>query len=415
MTEYEIDFEVIIIGGGASGFFTAINLALERPGYRIAILEKSNEVLNKVRISGGGRCNVTHAEFIPNELAKNYPRGKKELKGPFHNFCTGDTIDFFETRGVKLKIEEDGRIFPVSDSSQTIINCFLTEAEKLGVQIFKSCAVTDIQEEQNKWHIKTTKKNFISDYLVVCSGSSPKMWKLIKKLGHTIVPPVPSLFTFNCKDSRIEGLAGISTNAGVKIHEREKGKKELFKASGPLLITHWGFSGPAILKLSAWAARALAQFDYSFSIEINWLPQLHATDCKIILEEARVSHSKKTVQNFRPFDIPKRLWLSALHFCHISFDKQWASLSNKDLNNLAGELTSATYFIKGKSTYKDEFVTAGGVELKEIDFRTYQSKILPGCYFAGEVLNIDAVTGGFNFQNAWTGAYMVAKAIAANT
>ncbi|XLS28732.1 NAD(P)/FAD-dependent oxidoreductase [Flavobacteriaceae bacterium M23B6Z8] len=410
-----IDFDVVIIGGGAAGFFTAINLANERPDYRIVILERGKEVLTKVRISGGGRCNVTHAEFVPNELIKNYPRGEKELRGPFHTFCTGDTIDFFEKRGVALKIEEDGRMFPVTDSSQTIVDCFTKEADKLGIKIYTGFSVKDFKKEEGCWKIESAISILRCDKLVVCTGSNPKIWNLLQQLGHTIVPPVPSLFTFNCKDERIKGLEGVSSHASIRIVSSTKKSaksKQHFIAEGPLLITHWGMSGPAILKLSAWGARELANCNYQFRIEVNWLPELSFETCLFKLQESRKGMSKKAVGNSKVFELPKRLWLSFLDFCNLDTGKKWADLSNDDHKRLAEVLTRSIFHIQGKSTFKEEFVTAGGVSLNEIDFRTFESKKHLKLYFAGEVINVDAVTGGFNFQNAWTGAFIAAKSIA---
>ncbi|WP_340199785.1 aminoacetone oxidase family FAD-binding enzyme [Ascidiimonas sp. W6] len=415
MVKHNTNFDVVIIGGGAAGFFTAINLATQRPDYKIVILERGKEVLSKVRISGGGRCNVTHAEFVPDELVKNYPRGEKELKGPFHTFCTGDTIDFFEKRGVNLKIEEDGRMFPVTDSSETIINCFLEEASKLGIKIFKGCAVKDFKFKEGQWQIDSTHTKLSCDKLILCTGSNPKIWNLLSNLGHKIIPPVPSLFTFNCQDHRIKGLAGVSTNATIKVEIKDKAKQnspQILETEGPLLITHWGMSGPAVLKLSAWGARALAASNYEFSVKVNWLYDIGYEECISLLEKLRRNDSKKMIQTSKPFQLPKRLWVSLVQFCHINSEKRWADLSNKNLQNLAVELTQGVFEIRGKSTFKEEFVTAGGVALNEIDFRTYSSKKVSNLYFAGEVLNIDAVTGGFNFQNAWTGAFIVAKSIA---
>jgi predicted Rossmann fold flavoprotein len=410
-------FDVIIAGGGAAGFFTAINLAELRPDLKIAILERGKETLTKVRISGGGRCNVTHACFIPNDLAKFYPRGEKELRGPFHTFASGDTIEWFEKHGVELKIEDDGRMFPVSDSSQTIIDCFLDSAKKLGIQILIGHSIQSIFKSENGWKLDTPHENFACKYLVMATGSNPKMWDLLAQMGHTIAPPVPSLFTFNIKDPRIKNLPGISANATVKV----LGTK--LTSSGPLLITHWGMSGPAILKLSAWGARELFAMDYKFRISVNWTGT-DTEDAIEILRDLKGENAKKTVSKKSPFDsngpienciIPNRLWESLTLASGIPSDAQWANLSKSQLQNLAGQLTAATFQVDGKSTFKEEFVTAGGVDLKEIDFKTMKSKILDNLYFAGEVVNIDAITGGFNFQNAWTGGFLVAKSIAYNT
>ena len=398
--------DIIIIGGGAAGFFSAINIATQRPDCTIAILERGKEVLTKVRISGGGRCNVTHAEFIPKELSKNYPRGEKELLGPFHTFMTGDTIAWFEERGVTLKIEEDGRMFPESDSSTTIIDCFLKESKKYGVEIYKNHSVQKIERKAAYWHLETPQHHFICDTLIVATGSNPKMWKLLEKLGHTIVAPVPSLFTFNNKDTRIKDLMGLSTEASIEV----LGTK--LRSEGPLLITHWGFSGPGILKLSAWGARTLSKLNYQFDIKINWLLYESQEDVMDALIELKQILVKQSPYTYAQFDLPKRLWKNLLIASNIKEHQRWADLSKKQLHYLSKELTSGIYTVNGKSTFKEEFVTAGGVNLKEINFKTFESKKQPNLYLAGEVLNIDAITGGFNFQNAWTGGYMIAQAVA---
>ncbi|WP_456867830.1 NAD(P)/FAD-dependent oxidoreductase [Galbibacter sp. BG1] len=412
-------FDVIIVGGGAAGFFSAIQIATHNPQLKVVILERGKEVLTKVKVSGGGRCNVTHAEFVPNELVKSYPRGEKELRGPFHTFCSGDTVAFFEDRGVALKIEEDGRMFPESDSSQTIIDCFLAETERLGIKVNTSCGVKNIKElssENSSWEIETSQGIFQTKKIVISTGSNPKIWNQLAALGHTIVSPVPSLFTFNIKDIRINGLMGLSSPAEVKLIDRknnpiklENGQKAT--AKGPLLITHWGMSGPAILKLSAWGARKLFEQNYQFKIQVNWLPTYNQEEVLSDLKELKTSEAKKLVFNTRPFEIPKRLWFKILEVSGITNLHKWAEINKNQLQQLSQELTEATFDVNGKSTFKEEFVTAGGVDLKEINFKTYESKICKNMFLAGEVINVDAITGGFNFQNAWTGAYIVAKAI----
>lgn len=397
---------IIIIGGGAAGFFTAINCASSSPNASILILERGKEVLTKVRISGGGRCNVTHAEFVPKELSKKYPRGEKELLGPFHTFMTGDTIAWFEERGVILKIEEDGRMFPISDSSATIIDCFLKEAAQLGITVCKNHSVQKINKKDNLWFVETSQNNFTCDTLVIASGSNPKVWKLLENIGHTITPAVPSLFTFNCKDARIKDLMGVSKEASVEII----GTK--LRSEGPLLITHWGLSGPGILKLSAWGARDLAAMNYHFTIKVNWLLYDSEDDTLKKLMNFKQKYAKQSPHTYAQFDMPKRLWQNLLIASGISEDSKWADLTKNQLVSLSEELTGGLYEIKGKSTFKEEFVTAGGVHLKEINFKTFESKIHENLHLAGEVLNIDAITGGFNFQNAWTGGYMIAQAIA---
>ncbi|WP_313114277.1 NAD(P)/FAD-dependent oxidoreductase [Aequorivita sediminis] len=399
--------DVIIIGGGAAGFFTAINAAEKTPHLKIAILERGKDVLTKVKISGGGRCNVTHAEFLPKELTQNYPRGEKELLGPFHTFMTGDTIEWFEKRGVELKIEEDGRMFPVSNSSQTIIDCFLSETKRLGVDVLLSQPVKEIQKNEGRYILTTSTDTFSAEKIVVTTGSNPKIWKLLKDLGHSIVPAVPSLFTFNIKDSRIADLPGLSTNASVKV--LDKNGKTVLESDGPLLITHWGMSGPAILKLSAWGARILEPIKYNFTIEVNWLNTLTEEDVLDSLKNLKILQGKQTIYKYAQFELPKRLWQSIVKAAGIAETLTWAEATRENFQNLANQLTAAIFEVNGKSTFKEEFVTAGGVDLKEVNFKTFESRICKNLFFAGEVLDIDAITGGFNFQNAWTSGYIVSQ------
>lgn len=403
-------YDVLIIGGGAAGYFTAINAALLNSSLTIAILERGKEVLTKVKISGGGRCNVTHAEFVPKELSQNYPRGKKELLGPFHSFMTGDTIAWFEERGVELKIEEDGRMFPVSNTSQSIIDCFTSETERLDISVLKNKSVKSISKAGDFWTLETPSETFTTKKLVVATGSNTKIWKQLEGLGHTIVPPVPSLFTFNIKDERIVDLPGISKDASIQVIDA-KGKVQL-ESEGPLLITHWGMSGPAILKLSAWGARLLAPTNYHFAIRVNWLLHDNEEDVLEQLMGLKTVHPKQSLQKYAQLDLPKRLWQNLLRASGIQDHEIWAEISKNKLQNLAHQLTQSHFEVTGKSTFKEEFVTAGGVDLKEVNFKTFESKIQPSLYFAGEVLNIDAITGGFNFQNAWTGGYLVAQSLA---
>ncbi|MGB5981442.1 MAG: NAD(P)/FAD-dependent oxidoreductase [Nonlabens sp.] len=400
-------FNTLIIGGGAAGFFTAINLAEQTENYSIAILERGKDVLQKVRISGGGRCNVTHANFEPLSLSMNYPRGEKELLGPFHSFMTGDTVAWFEERGVELKIEDDGRMFPVSNSSESIVDCFMSLSRKHNIQIKTSENVISVDQKGKKWSVETKNQLFTADHLVIAAGSSPKIWDLLKNLGHTITDAVPSLFTFNIVDKAITSLSGIALEARVEIPLLK------LESDGPLLITHWGFSGPAILKMSAWGARKLNEVDYKFDLVINWLNYINHENALETLVGRRNS-SKKKVENDCPFDLPKRLWQYLISTTTLS-EKSWADCSNKDLDLLAKTLTASIFPINGKSTFKEEFVTAGGVDLKEIKFKTFASRKHENLYMAGEVLNIDAITGGFNFQNAWTGGYMIARAIASES
>uniref|UniRef100_A0AB33L073 NAD(P)/FAD-dependent oxidoreductase n=1 Tax=Tenacibaculum sp. Pbs-1 TaxID=3238748 RepID=A0AB33L073_9FLAO len=399
--------KVIIIGGGAAGYFTAINAKEINPELDITILEKGKEVLQKVKISGGGRCNVTHACFEPKELTKFYPRGKKELLGPFHKFMTGDTFEWFENRGVPLKIEEDNRVFPEANTSQAIIDCFQNAVDNLGITVLKNHGVNSIYQQDEKWIINTKNQDFEADFVVVAAGSSKKVWDLCKTLDHTIIEPVPSLFTFNIKDKRIIDLGGISVpNAEVTLVGTN------LENSGPLLITHWGLSGPAILKLSAFGARILADKNYQYNVLVNWLGQ--DTDSVFsTLQELKKSQTKKQVSLKSPFsDIPRRLWERLIMASEIKNNQNWADLSNKQLQNLADQLTKGLFNANGRTTFKEEFVTAGGIDLKEINFKRFESKKHKNLFFVGEVLNIDAVTGGFNFQNAWTGGFICANAIA---
>ena len=399
------NYDILIIGGGAAGFFTAINIVEKNPNYKVAILERGKSVLEKVRISGGGRCNVTHACFVPNDLVKFYPRGEKELRGPFHQFCSGDTIEWFEKHGVELKIEDDGRMFPVSDSSQTIIDCFVNATQKLKIDVLTSQSVQTIFKGNDYWKVETTNQTFSCQKLVMATGSNPKIWELLSGLEHTIVSPVPSLFTFNIKDKRIKDLMGISALASVKV------KNSKLSASGPLLITHWGMSGPGILRLSAWGAIELYDKKYQFAIEVNWLNDLSFEEVEEQLKDLKLEHSKKVVCKKSPFDLPNRLWESLVLASEISTDAKWADLTKKQLQNLTLQLTKGEFQVNGKSTFKEEFVTAGGIDLKEINFKTMESKLHPNLYFAGEIVNIDAITGGFNFQNAWTGGFIIANSI----
>ena len=399
------NYDIILVGGGAAGFFTAINIVEKNPKLKVAILERGKNVLEKVRISGGGRCNVTHACFVPNDLVKFYPRGEKELRGPFHQFCSGDTIEWFEKHGVALKIEDDGRMFPESNSSQTIIDCFLNATQKLGIAILTGHSVQSIFRSDTFWKVETQSETFACQKIVMTSGSNPKMWELLESLGHSIVNPVPSLFTFNIKDSRIKDLMGVSAFASVQVKDTK------LSASGPLLITHWGMSGPGILRLSAWGARILHDKNYQFSIVVNWLNDVDFNECIEILKTLKHDQAKKAVSKKSPFEFPNRLWESLVLASEIDGETKWADLSKTQLHNLANQLTNAHFQVNGKSTFKEEFVTAGGVDLKEINFKTMESKILPDIYFAGEIVNIDAITGGFNFQNAWTSGFIVAESI----
>lgn len=423
--------DLLVIGGGAAGFFGAIHVAAANPGKSVVILEKAGDVLSKVRISGGGRCNVTHAVFDPAGLSAFYPRGERELLGPFHHFCTGDTMAFFQDRGVPLKVEDDGRIFPESDNSQSIIDCLLSEAERLGIQIHRRSAVTSLEPpdpggtgEGKFWKVTTTNKTFQARTILLAAGSSNKIWQILQGLGHTIVPPVPSLFTFNIEDPRISGIPGVATPARVSVPQKKntritvdlKSRYEpppAFEAEGPLLITHWGLSGPAVLKLSSWGARYLNGLNYKFQVCVNWLPDYHSGAVVSLLKDIKEVEGKKTVWRTQALNLPKRLWVRLAEASGISKQCRWADLSRNQLDSLGAQLVRSEFSVNGKSTFKEEFVTAGGVSLKEVDFRTFESKLIPSLFMAGEILDIDALTGGFNFQNAWTGGYLAARGITA--
>ncbi|NEV94535.1 NAD(P)/FAD-dependent oxidoreductase [Psychroflexus sp. YR1-1] len=412
-----LEREVVIIGGGAAGFFAGINLAAFNSEVNVLILEKSKQVLSKVKISGGGRCNVTHAEFDPMALAKNYPRGHKELLGPFHQFMTGDMFAWLEERGVELKVENDQRVFPVSDSSQTIIDCFEAEASRVGVEVRIKAGVDEIYKREGQdfsWELKGNEVHVFAKTLIFASGSSPKLWRLIQSLGHRVIEPVPSLFTFNVKDKRIEGLSGISLEAEVQVFTTKdrgvsKQKLKSLHSSGPILITHWGLSGPCILKLSAWGARVFHELNHQFQMRVNWLPHHHVESLQSLMETLKTAHPKQLIYSNPIEALPKRLWQSLLDHVAIDSHLNWSNISKTQIHALAVEICAGEFHVNGKSTFKDEFVTSGGVDLREIDFKTFGSKLHDNLYFVGEVLDIDAVTGGFNFQNAWTGAYICAK------
>ena len=397
------NYDILIVGGGAAGFFAAINTAEQNPKLKIAILERGLNVLSKVKISGGGRCNVTHAEFIPQELVLNYPRGEKELRGPFHNYMTGDTMEWFESRGVPLKIEEDGRVFPVSNSSQTIIDCFLEQVKKYKIEVLLNHPVQGIRYKNETWELDTTKGVFSTPKLLIATGSNPKIWKLLASLGHEVISPVPSLFTFNIKDPRLKTIPGVvATDVRVSVVDSN------LESEGPLLVTHAGLSAPSILKLSAYGALELAEKKYKFQIKVNFIKQ-EFSECLERLLEIKIAFPRKTILKSAQFDLPKRLWEQLVLASNIPADLRWAEVNKPQLQALASQLTEAVFSVDGKSTFKEEFVTAGGVELKGVNFKNFESKHYKNLFFAGEVLNIDAVTGGFNFQNAWTSAFIAAQ------
>jgi len=393
--------KVIIIGGGASGFFTAANIDTKL--YDVTILEQNSDVLQKVKISGGGRCNVSHACFDPRELVQFYPRGNKELLSVFTKFQPGDTMNWYEEHGVALKIEDDNRIFPESNSSQSIIDCLVNECRKKNVKILTKQTVTEILPQENGYKIHTTDQNYFADYVVFSTGSSPKAFKILEKLGHQIITPVPSLFTFNIKNEILKDLMGTS----FQYVDIEVPKLNL-EESGSLLITHWGLSGPAILKLSAWGARELAALKYQFEIIVNFIGTA-SEDALEIFKNFKENEPKKSIGQAKIFDITNRFWQRILFVSGIDTTKQLANINNKEMQKIIENLCCCRMNVTGKSTFKEEFVTAGGVDLKEMDFKTMRSKKLPNFYISGEVLNIDAVTGGFNFQACWSEGWLIAQ------
>ncbi|MDZ7933683.1 MAG: NAD(P)/FAD-dependent oxidoreductase [Emticicia sp.] len=401
-------YDILVVGGGAAGFFAAINAAERNNGLKIAILERGRDVLQKVKVSGGGRCNVTHACFEPEKLVKFYPRGENELLAPFKRFNPTNTIEWFESRGVKIKNEADGRMFPVSDSSQSIIDCLLGAAQRNRIEILTSSRVEHfdyLPTEKSNWKLQVAgDRTLYAKKLMIATGSDTAVWNLLEKLKIKIIEPVPSLFTFNIKDERISDLMGLSVpKAKVKI----VGTK--FESEGPLLITHWGLSAPAILKLSAWAARELNEANYKFTIQVNWLSVSTLEEVKQHLYKQILEQPKKTVILNTELGIPIRLWKSLCKAAEIGEFQRWAETGKKHIQRLAEQLTMCKFEVNGKSTFKEEFVTAGGVDLSEIDFETYSLKQYPSLFMAGEVLNIDAITGGFNFQAAWTGGWIAAQ------
>jgi predicted Rossmann fold flavoprotein len=401
---------LVVIGGGAAGFFCAVNAAKQNPDLEVVIVEKNNKVLSKVKVSGGGRCNVTHACFDVNELILKYPRGKYFVKKTFNWFGPNDTIEWFKERGVNLKIEPDNRMFPDTDSSQTIIDCLLTEAKKYKVKILMSCAINTIAYINKAFSLLTASGNIISaNYVCVACGGFPKtdQFNWLTSLGHTIEEPVPSLFTFNMPNNKITELMGISVeNSTIKI----AGTK--FVNNGPLLITHWGMSGPAVLKLSAWAARYLASANYQFTIIVNWLGEATEFDLKVQFADYRFSLAGQKIGHKNPFGLPNRLWQYLLAFSGISEDTRWADLPSAPQYRLIRNLVLQEFAVNGKTTFKEEFVTSGGIKLVEVDPNTMESKKVDNLFFGGEIVDVDGVTGGFNFQHAWTSGWIAAKTIA---
>ena len=393
--------KVVCIGGGAASFFFAANLAGSLRNASIMILEQGRQVLGKVAISGGGRCNVTHHCFDPKDLVEHYPRGSKELLGPFYLFGPADTVEWFETRGVSLKTESDGRMFPVADRSSAIIDCLVAECKSAGVKVLTGRKVKKISPDQDAYKLEVMSGDiFEADVLFIGSGSSKQIWQQLEHLGHSIVLPVPSLFTFMISDPRLHGLAGISVE-NVRIDTND------LSNSGPVLVTHKGLSGPSILRMSAFGARSMSEVGYKFDITVDFAPDLTLDDFKTFREVS----GKKVLGNHTVTGLPKRLYRSLLLHAGLDMDKKFASLSNREIDVLHTALKKCSFRVNGQNRFKDEFVTAGGVDLSEIDMSAFSSKILPGVYLAGEVLNIDGVTGGFNFQAAWTGAWIAARSI----
>jgi hypothetical protein len=414
------EFQVIVIGGGAAGFFAAI--AAAEQGQRVLLLEKTSRFLDKVRISGGGRCNVTHACFDPREFSARYPRGGRALLGPFQRFSARDTIAWFEARGVQLKTEADGRMFPITDSSQTIVSCLFDAAEKAGVNFRLHAAVESvIRNADGKFELTLAvaaensggenqpREKIVGDKLLLATGGCRAAvgGHLAVALGHTLEPPVPSLFTFQIESPWLRSLAGVSLELAevsvpaAKLRER-----------GPLLVTHWGLSGPAILKMSAWGARELHQCDYHFTLLVNWLPALAIETITAKLQARREANGAKLVVNVTQEPLTARLWEQLVLAAGIPRETRWAVLTRSQMHALAQQMTRTEFSVTGKSLNKDEFVTCGGVKLREVDFKTMESRVCPGLFFAGELLDIDGVTGGFNFQAAWTTGYIAGCAMA---
>lgn len=395
---------VIVIGGGAAGFFGAV--AAAGNGHKVTILEATSSVLAKVKISGGGRCNVTHACFEPAELVKAYPRGGRALRGPLTRFQPADTVAWFQSRGVTLKTEVDGRMFPVTDDSSTIVDCLQDAARRLDVTVRTGANVRSISEPMRV--TLRTGEEIDADRVLLATGGNRPGFELARSLGHTIVPPVPSLFTFNVQDARLQGLQGVSVeDAHCSLYVSEN----KFTHSGSVLVTHWGLSGPVVLRLSAFAARELFNASYSAILRINWLSNSSLDQVRRELEAAKRKHAKKAIDNLCPFLLPKRLWQSIVGHALRSGPRRWADLSRKGTLALATELTDGEFQVHGKGVFKEEFVTCGGVDLKEVDFRTMQSRVSPGLFLAGEVLDVDGITGGFNFQNAWTTAWIAGNSL----
>lgn len=403
------EYNFVVIGGGAAGFFAALAAKEAAPNASVVLIEKTSHLLNKVRISGGGRCNVTHSCFDPIQLVKHYPRGNKALIGPFTRFQPRDTISWFESRGVMIKTEADGRMFPVTDDSQTIIDCLLSQAKKSKVEIRIKQHLEKVEKKENRFHLTLEDESALEcDSLLLATGNSPQGHAFAKSFGHTIQEPVPSLFTFNIPASPLKGLEGIAVEeATIQIIDSD------LSQTGPLLITHWGFSGPAALKLSAWGARLLHEKKYNVKISINWVPHLTKAKVMEVLRQERQNNPSQVIGTSNPFALPKNLWKRLLELIDLDSQKRLNEISNDLLTKLTQKLCCDIYQVNGKTTYKEEFVTCGGVTLNEVDFKTMESRLCKGLYFAGEVLDIDGITGGFNFQNAWTTGWLAGNAAVA--
>lgn len=407
-----LPLQIVVIGGGAAGFFGAIACAKVNPDAQVTLIEASRQPLAKVLISGGGRCNVTHACFDPGELVQNYPRGGKALRGAFTRFQAQDTVAWFAKHGVYLKTETDGRMFPVTNTSETIVECLIKAAATSGVKLRIGTPVTSVKRTSKDRGFDILLKSgetIKCDRLLLATGSSLIGYKIARELGHNIESPVPSLFTFNILDPKLRELAGISIDT-VQLRLSVGGKSQL-QQTGPLLITHWGLSGPAVLKLSAWGARVLNENRYQATLLINWLPHLQQEQVRQQILAVKNEWAKKAIALHRGVNLPHRLWQYIIARVGITTEDRWAGISNKTLNLLVQELTQGQYLISGKGVFKEEFVTCGGINLQEVNFKTMESKLVPNLYFAGEILDIDGVTGGFNFQSAWTTAYLAGNAM----
>lgn len=401
--------QVAVIGGGAAGFFSAISAKRCHPEAKVTIYEKSDKLLSKVRVSGGGRCNVTHHCFDVRELVKFYPRGERPLKKAFGQFSPADTVEWFRARGAELKTEADGRMFPVTDDSETIINCLMEEARKLGIGIKTKSNIKSLQQKEEGYELGFQKgERKLVDKVIVATGGSPraKGFDWLRELGHEIEEPVPSLFTFNMPDEPIKELMGVVANpVSVKIMGTN------FKSTGPLLITHWGMSGPAVLKLSAFGARDLNEMDYQFQALVNWTGDRAEQEIREVLTRVVNEEPKKKIRNVNSFELPGRLWNFLVGKLELGEDMIWQNMGKKNINRLVHLLTNDVYHVQGKTTFKEEFVTCGGITLQHVDMKTMESRKAPGLYFAGEVLDIDGITGGFNFQAAWTTGFIAGKLV----